>query len=161
MIVKTSGRLFFHLLLLYFPAYFFWSALSYDARARLIPTLVSAVVFALQFAVIAGECRKAVVGRGRSDSEPGEELLIGREVLQVAIIGVWTLLFFFSIYFVGFLPGAFLFFLFFLRACGRTSWFMAVGGATVLVVFIWCLFVKLLRFELFAGVLFGAVTPGF
>src|SRR6266508_3157639 len=119
--------------------------------------LVSSTVIALLLAVIVGECRNAGVAESGQCDEPS----LGGDALQVAIISIWTLLFFFAVYFVGFLSGAFLFFLFFLVLCGKTSWLVAVSGAAILVGLIWGIFVKTLGFELFAGILFGAAAPSF
>ncbi|MEX0805252.1 MAG: tripartite tricarboxylate transporter TctB family protein [Candidatus Binatia bacterium] len=157
MIIQKAGRVGFHLLLLAIPTYFFWSALGYEPRARLVPMLVSATVIALLLVVIVGECRKAEV----PESGQAEEPSLGGDALQVAIISSWALLFFFVVYLVGFLIGALVFFVFFLALSGKTSWLMAVSGAAILVGLIWGIFVKILGLELFAGILFGAATPSF
>jgi len=156
---QVVGRMAFNVLLLGVPVYFFWNALGYSERARLIPVLISMVVLLLQLAVVASDILEAARRSRDSDGAVAETMSLQREFLQVMIIVSWTLFYFTAVYLVGFLLGSFLFFASFLWLGARTSWSTALGGAVILVGFVWGLFVKLLSFELYSGVLFGAARP--
>jgi len=153
------GRLLFNVLLLGFPAYFFCDALGYSDRARLIPVLISVVVILLQLTVVVSDYLEAARSSGEIESTSSETPSLKRESLQVMIIVAWTLFYFVAVYFVGFLLGSLVFFATFLWSCARTSWLTALGGALILVGFVWGLFIKILSFELYSGVLFGAARP--
>lgn len=153
------GRLLFNVLLLGFPAYFFWNALGYTERARLVPILISVVVLLLQLTVVVSDYLEATRSSGEIESTSAETPSLKRESVQVMVIVAWALFYFGAVYLVGFLLGSFAFFASFLWSCARTSWLTALGAALTLVGFVWGLFVKILSFELYSGVLFGAARP--
>lgn len=150
-----NGRFAFNLLLLAAAAYFVWSATGYEAAARYIPILLGVTVLALQAWVT---IREAVATEPPAAAEGAEESPPD-ELHRVATMCGWMLLYLALFIVVGTLAATVLFILLFLLAQQGVRWWtaLAVAGATSAV--IWLVFVQLMRFELYAGTLFGATLP--
>lgn len=140
-----SGRLAFNLMLLAVAAYFVWSATGYEPAARRIPIMIGLVVLVLQAWVTLRELLK-----------PQDEGAHG-EAQRVLAMAAWMALFFVLFAVLGTLLAVLLFIAAFLA--GRLPWWGAAGVAGALSGSIWLVFVRLMRFELYPGILFGATLP--
>jgi hypothetical protein len=150
-----SGRFAFNLMLLAAAAYFVWSATGYEPAARRIPMLIGILALALQAWVTLAEFLKpettpALEG---GDGPPADE---GR---RVAAMCGWMLLFFVLFAVLGTLVATFAFIFLFLASGKKLAWWGALGLAAALSAAIWLLFVRMMRFELYPGVLFGGTLP--
>jgi len=150
-----NGRFAFNLMLLAAAAYFVWSATGYEPAARRIPMLVGVLALALQAWVTLAEFLKpetppALEG---GDGLPADE---GR---RVAAMCGWMLLFFVLFAVLGTLVATFAFIFLFLASGKKLAWWGALGLAAALSAAIWLLFVRMMRFELYPGVLFGGTLP--
>ena len=145
---RMSGRLGFNLFLLAVAAYFVWSATGYEPAARRIPVMIGLIVLALQAWVTVRELR----WREQGEHLPGE----ARRVLAMA---AWMALFFALFAVLGTLAALFAFLFLFLVSGGRLHWWGAAALGGALSGGIWLVFVRLMRFELYPGILFGAALP--
>ncbi len=149
-----TGRFAFNLLLLVFAAYFVWSATNYEPQARMIPLVIGGFVLILQSWV--------TIMDGRTNSAPvehAEGAPPADEANRVAALTGWMVLFFGLFMLFGTLAAIFLFILLFLglrRDVHKWIAFAVAGGMSLVV---WVLFVRLMRFELYPGVLFGGSLP--
>ena len=151
-----NGRLAFNLLLLAAAGYFVWSALDYEGTARHIPLLIGGMVLVLQAWVTfrnATTPEPALVEDGHEGPPPADE---GK---RVATAGGWMLLYLALFATLGTLAATFLFILAFLLAQRDVHWWIALAVATVTSGTIWVLFARLMRFELYPGILFGGTLP--
>lgn len=142
-----SGRLAFNLMLLAVAAYFVWSATGYEPAARRIPIMIGLVVLVLQAWVTLRELLK-----------PQDEGAHG-EAQRVLAMAAWMGLFFVLFAVVGTLAAVLAFLFLFLVTGKRLPWWGAAGVAGALSGSIWLVFVRLMRFELYPGILFGATLP--
>lgn len=152
-----SGRLAFNLLLLAVAAYFVWSATGYEPQARLIPLIIGGMVLVLQAWVT---IREAIVTEmvpaaadGIKPSPPANE------ARHVVIMCGWMLLYLALFAALGTLAATFLFILLFLLRQRGVRWWTALAVSAATSGVIWLLFVRLMRFELYSGVLFGGDLP--
>lgn len=145
---RMTGRLGFNLFLLAVAAYFVWSATGYEPAARRIPVMIGLIVLALQAWVTVRELR------WREDGQhlPGE----ARRVLAMA---AWMALFFVLFAVLGTLAALFAFLFLFLVSGKRLHGWGAAAVAGALSGGIWLVFARLMRFELYPGILFGAALP--
>lgn len=152
-----NGRLAFNLVLLVTAAYFVWSATGYEAAARYIPVLLGAVMFALQAWVT---IKEATATEPPTAAETTEEAPPpADELRRVVTMCGWMLLYVVLFAFIGTLTAGFLFILLFLLAQPGVRWWTALGVASATSAAIWLVFVQLMHFELYPGVLFGATLP--
>lgn len=147
-----NGRLAFNLMLLAVAAYFVWSAIGYEPAARRIPMLIGIVVLVLQAWVTLREQLRPQTVAAEEHFPPGE----WRGV--VAMSG-WMALFFALFTVLGTLVAIFAFIFLFLVSGRRLAWWGAGTLAGALAGGIWLVFVKLMRFELYPGLLFGGTLP--
>jgi len=147
-----NGRLAFNLLLLAVAAYFVWSATGYEPAARRIPILIGVLVFALQAWVTVREMLKPETVPPEEHFPPGE----WRGVLAMA---GWMALFFALFAVLGTLAAMFAFIFLFLASGRRLTWWGAAALAGALSGGVWLVFVRLMRFELYPGVIFGGTLP--
>lgn len=147
-----SGRLAFNLMLLAVAAYFVWSATGYEPAARRIPIMIGVLVLALQAWVTVKELLKPETVPPEGQFPPGE----WRGVLAMA---GWMALFFALFAVLGTLVATFAFIFLFLASGRRLAWWGAAALAGALSGGIWFLFVYLMRFELYPGVVFGGTLP--
>jgi hypothetical protein len=150
------GRLLFNLFLLSLAAYFVWSAFAFDPQARQIPLLIGGMVLILQTWVT---IKAAVAGEGLAETHGGDGPPPANEGARVAAAGGWIVLFFALFVGLGTLSATFLFLLLFLVRQPGVSLLMSFGVAAAVSIAIWLLFVRLMRFELYPGVLFGGTLP--
>ena len=152
-----NGRLAFNLLLLAAAGYFVWSAVGFEAQARQIPLLVGVLVLVLQTIVTVRAALATnsveVAEEGEHGPPPADE---GR---RVATACGWMLLFFAMFAVLGTLSATFLFILLFLIGQRDVPWWTSLGIAAVMSGAIWLLFARLMKFELYPGVLFGGALP--
>ncbi len=150
-----TGRLAFNLLLLAFAAYFVWSAIGYEPKARFIPLVLGLLVLIAQGWVT---FKEAMAAEPPAPQE-GHESPPAHEASRVAALSGWMVLFFALFLLLGTLPAIFLFIVLFLglRRDVRKWLALAVAGGMSLAV--WVLFVRLMRFELYPGVFFGGSLP--
>jgi hypothetical protein len=151
-----NGRLAFNLLLLATAAYFVWSATGYEPQARYIPILLGVMVLGLQAWVT---IREAVATEPPAGAESAEEPRPPDELRRVATMGGWMLLYLTLFVLLGTLAATFLFILLFLLGQKGVRWWTALAVAGTMSATIWLVFVKLMHFELYAGILFGATLP--
>jgi hypothetical protein len=151
-----SGRLAFNLLLLAVAAYFVWSATGYEPQARLIPMIIGVMVLVLQSWVTV---REAVVTEMVPAAESIEPPPPADEVRHVAAMCGWMLLYLVLFAMIGTLAATLLFILLFLLMQPGVRWWTALAVAAATSATIWLLFVRLMRFELYPGVLFGSILP--
>jgi len=151
-----SGRLAFNLLLLVVAAYFMWSAIGYEPQARLIPMIISGMVLILQAWVT---IKDAIAPETVPAAGSAEERPPAGEAKHVAAMCGWMLLYLLLFAVLGTLAATFLFILLFLSAQRDVRWWMALAIAGAASAIIWLLFVALMRFELYPGVLFGGTVP--
>ena len=147
-----SGRLAFNLVLLAAAGYFVVSAAGYEPAARRIPVMIGVLVLALQAWVTLRELRHPPTFPAAADYPAGEWR-------SVAAMAGWMALFFALFTVLGTLLAVFAFIFLFLACSGRLAWWRAAGIAGALSGGIWLVFVRLMRFELYAGVVFGATLP--
>lgn len=150
------GRLAFNLLLLAAAGYFVWSAVGYEAQARLIPLLIGGMVLVLQAWVTV---RAVMAGEPSEAEERAHEAPPANEARRVAAVSGWMLLFFALFTVLGTLAATFLFILLFLLRQPDVRWSIALAVAAIMSGAIWLLFVRLMRFELYPGMLFGGALP--
>jgi hypothetical protein len=151
-----TGRLAFNLFLLALVAYFVWSATGYEPQARQIPLLIGGLVLVLQAWVTVKEAiatELAPAAEGAEAPPPADERT------RVAAMCGWMLLFFALFVVLGTLPAVFLFILLFLVTRRDVRWWMALAISVAMAGAIWLLFVRVMRFELYPGVLFGGTLP--
>ena len=151
-----SGRLAFNLLLLAVAAYFVWSAIGYEPQARLIPMIIGSMTLVLQAWVT---IRDAIITEVVPAAESAENRPPANEAKHVAVMCGWMLLFLTLFAILGTLPAIFLFILLFLCMQRDVRWWTALTVAAATSGAIWLLFVRLMRFELYPGVLFGGDLP--
>ncbi len=156
-----SGRLAFNLLLLAAAAYFVWSATGYEPAAARIPILIGGLVLVLQAWVTVREFVAAARGvpEPSPEAEGAEAPPSPDEARRVATASAWMLFYFVLFAVLGTLTAGFLFILLFLAAQKGVRWWMALAVAGTMSAAIWLLFVKLMRFELYPGILFGGTLP--
>lgn len=147
-----NGRLAFNLMLLAVAAYFVWSATGYEPSARRIPILIGVLVLALQAWVTVKEF-------ARPASVPQEEGFPPGEWLGVVAMSGWMALFFALFAVLGTLIAIFAFIFLFLASRRRLAWWGAAALAGGLSGGIWLVFVRLMRFELYPGLVFGGTLP--
>jgi hypothetical protein len=133
--------------------------------------LIGGIVFSLQVWVIIGDLfpglrqafdatpQKLKMGQGSEDLQ--ERSTPSREIWQVGIMLTWMALFFSVLTLLGFLPAILIFVSLFLAISGRISWWFALLMSSGLTVVIWGVFVSVMRFQLFQGILFGTSVPPF
>ncbi len=153
-----SGRLAFNLFLLVIAVYFVWSTTGYEWQAQQIPFLVGGMVLVLQAWVTIRDVI-AMESHGAMEAPPGAAIAeasppadAGR---RVAAMCGWMLLFFALFVALGSLLAIFLFILAFLVAQRDVGWWKALAISAAMAGAIWLLFVRLMRFELYPGLLFG------
>ena len=152
-----NGRLAFNLLLLAAAGYFVWSAMSFEPQARQIPLLVGVMVLVLQGIVTV---RAAFATDSREVADGGEHgPPRADEGRRVAAACGWMVLFFALFAVIGTLAATFLFILSFLLGQRDVPWWKALAIAAVMAGAIWLLFARLMKFELYPGVLFGGALP--
>lgn len=147
-----SGRLVFNLGLLAVAAYFVWAATGYESAARRIPIMIGLLVLALQAWVTARELLKP-------ETAPSDEHFAPGEWRGVLAMSGWMALFFALFAVFGTLVAVFAFIFLFLASGRRLAWWGAAALAVALSGGIWLLFVRLMRFELYPGVVFGGTLP--
>jgi hypothetical protein len=91
--------------------------------------------------------------------QEGHEPPPANEARRVAALCGWMLLFFALFTLLGTLPAAFLFILLFLGLERDVPKWLALAVAVGMSLAIWLLFVRMMRFELYPGVLFGGSLP--
>lgn len=155
-----NGRLAFNLLLLAAAAYFVWSATGYEPQARYIPILIGAMVLVLQAWVTVRDLVAAArgapppaAGEGAEEPPPADELA------RVAAMCGWMLLYLALFAAVGTLTAGFFFILLFLATQKGVRYGTALAVAGAMSATIWLAFAKLMRFELYPGILFGGTLP--
>ena len=150
-----SGRLAFNLMLLTVAAYFVWVGMGYEPAARRIPMLIGVLMLVLQAWVSVKEFLKpeAFPPLEGGEQPPADE---GR---RVAAMFAWMAGFFVLFTLLGTLVATLAFIFLFLAAGKKLPWWGALGVAGVLSGAIWLLFVRLMRFELYPGTLFGGTLP--
>jgi hypothetical protein len=166
-----KSALVFHLLLLAVPVYFVWSAFSYSPQARYIPLIIGTLVLFFQIGVILRElfptllrgADVSILTLATNDDPPpaevaDEPVLHGR---RVAAMVIWMAFFFLLFSFLGSLPATFIFIFLFILISGRVPWWGALAVSAGMVVLVWGLFVAMMKFQLFEGVLFGGLVPPF
>ena len=146
-----SGRLAFNLVVLAAAAYFVASATGYEPAARRIPVMIGLLVFALQAWVTLRELRHPPALPSAADYPAGEWR-------SVAAMAGWMALFFALFAVLGTLVAVFAFILLFLARAGL-AWWRSAAIAGALSGGLWLVFARLMRFELYAGVVFGAALP--
>jgi hypothetical protein len=152
----VNGRLAFNLLLLAAAGYFVWSAFEYEGTARHIPLLIGSMVLVLQGWVTfrsATTPEPALVEDGPDGPPPADE------AKRVAAASGWMLLYLALFATVGTLAATFLFILAFLLAQRDVRWWVGLAVAAGTSGAIWVLFGRLMRFELYPGILFGGTLP--
>jgi hypothetical protein len=150
-----TGRLAFNLLLLAFAAYFVWSAPEYEPKARLIPLVLGLLVFIVQGCVTLKEAMATEPPAPQEGHEPPP----ADELRRVATLSGWMVLFFALFLLFGTLSAIFLFILLFLGLRRDVPKWMALAIAGGMSLAVWVLFVYLMRFQLYPGVLFGGTLP--
>jgi hypothetical protein len=169
----VTGPFSFNLFLLAIPVYFVWSAFRYEPQARYIPLLIGVFVLILQIWVAVVEWFPAFVrvfdapltsfgpGAGRGPSEATDPLGSSQKRRRVAVMMIWMAVFFLLLYFLGTFPATFGFIFLFLLISGRVPWWEGLAVSAGVVGIIWVLFNAMMKFELFQGILFGALVPAF
>jgi len=150
-----TGRFAFNLLLLVVAAYFVWSATDYEPQARTIPLVIGVLVFIAQGWIT---FKEAMAAEPPAPQE-GQEPLPADEANRVAVLSGWMALFFALFLLFGTLPAIFLFILLFLGLRRDVRKWMALAVAGGMSLAVWVLFVLLMHFELYPGVLFGGSLP--
>ncbi len=150
-----TGRLAFNLLLLAFAAYFVWSATNYEPQARTIPLVIGVLVFIAQGWIT---FKEAMAAEPPAPQE-GQEPLPADEANRVFVLSGWMALFFALFTLFGTLPAIFLFILLFLGLRRDVQKWVALAVAGGMSLAVWVLFVRLMRFELYPGALFGGALP--
>jgi hypothetical protein len=167
-----SGSVAFNLFLLAIPLYFVWSAFSYPLQARYIPLILGGIVVLFQILVLLGEwfprlfrvfdsSLMSVEGQRNVRLELAETQGEVRQGWRAVAMSLWMAAFFLLWYLLGSLPATFGFIFLFLLISGKSRWWMALAVAAGMVVMIWALFVAMMKFQLFEGVLFGGLVPPF
>lgn len=149
-----TGRLLFNLLLLAFAAYFVWSATEYEPKARTIPLVIGAFVLMLQGWITITEAKANPAPVEHAEGPPP-----AHEIKRVAALSGWMALFFALFILIGTLPAIFLFTVLFLGLRRDVLKWMALAVAGGMSLAVWLLFVRMMRFELYPGVLFGGSLP--
>lgn len=152
-----KGPLAFNLFLLAAAVYFVWSAIGYGPEARRIPLLVGVIVVVLQVWVTVKDAVREKLVNAVVDS--GDERPPANEMAHVAAMCGWMFLFFVLIAIFGTLPAIFVVILLFLLMQREVYWATALALAASVPGAIWLLFVRLMHFELYPGVLFGGTLP--
>lgn len=150
-----NGRFAFNLMLLIVVAYFVWSATGYEAQARRIPIMIGVLVLALQAWITFKEFFRPETSPPLEGGEerPADE---GR---RVAAMLAWMVGFFALFTLLGTLVATLAFIFLFLAWSKKLQWWGALGIAAGLCGAIWILFVRLMQFELYPGLLFGGTLP--
>jgi hypothetical protein len=151
-----SGRLAFNLLLLAAAAYFVWSATGYEPQARQIPILIGVMVLVLQAWVT---IKEALATEPPPTPEGAEEPPPTDELARVAAMCGWMLLYLALFAVLGTLAAGFFFIWLFLAAQKGVRWWTALAVALAMSAAIWLVFARLMRFELYPGILFGGTLP--
>jgi hypothetical protein len=147
-----SVRLVFNLMLLGVAAYFVWTASGYEPAARRIPIMIGVLVLALQAWVTLKEYLKP-------EALPPEERFSPGERRGVAFMAAWMALFFLLFALLGTVVAVLIFIFLFLVSGRRLHWWGAAALAGGLSGGIWLLFVRMMRFELYPGLVFGGTLP--
>lgn len=150
-----TGRLAFNLLVLAVVAYFVWNATDYEPQARTIPLVIGGFVLILQCWVTIKEATATEAAAPSGTEEPRP----ANETSRVAALFGWMLLFFALFILLGTTPAIFLFIVLFLGLRRDVPKWMALAVAGGMSLAIWVLFVWLMRFQLYPGVLFGGTLP--
>lgn len=151
-----NGRLAFNVLLLAVAAYFVWSATGYEPPAARIPVLIGVMVLVLQAWITV---KDAITAESATVPEGAEAAPRADEPARAATMCGWMLLYLALFAMLGALAAGFLFILLFLAAQKTVRWWVALAVAGSFSAVIWAVFVKLMHFELYPGMLFGATLP--
>jgi hypothetical protein len=151
-----TGRFVFNLMLLAVSAYFVWAAFGLEPAGRRIPILIGVLVLVFQGWVTVREFLSPPTAppvlEGGEEIPPDE----GR---RVAIMTAWMVGYFALFTVFGTLIATVAFIFLFLVSVRAIAWWGALGIAAAMSLAIWVTFVKLMRFELYEGLLFGGTLP--
>jgi len=169
------GSLWFSILIAIFAFSIAIASLQFSGRAGLVPFLVSVVVGALTIIAMISDAiprlskiltpgffevqsLDTVLGKDTTSKDQMQKTGEGRAVLQILL---WCSGFFVLIYFIGFIPAIGVFALLIFRFYTKLGWLKALVGDAIITGFVVVVFHFIFGFELFQGVLFGAIVPPF
>ena len=143
--MKLTGEKIFNIAILLVVLFFIVEALDFTPKARLIPLIIG--VPALVLAVIQVISDYVLVKKESGSKEPSEERARQNTVL------IWLLVLVGLIYVFGLLLGLALYLLLFIRFVSKESWIMSVGIGAAGFIAVYLLFVQLLHYPLYKGLL--------
>jgi len=171
--ILKKGSLWFSILIAIFAFSIAIASLQFSGKAGLVPLLVSVVVGALTIIAMISDAiprlskiltpgffevenLDKVLGKDTASKDEMQKTGEGRAVLQILF---WCSGFFVLIYFIGFIPAIGLFAFLILRFYTKLSWLKSLVGDAIITGFVVVVFHFIFGFELFQGVLFGAIAP--
>lgn len=171
--ILKKGSLWFSLIIAIFAFSIAIASLHLSGRAGLVPLLVSVVVGVLTIIAMISDAiprlsetltpgffevqsLDRVMGKGTTSKDQMQNTGEGKAVLQILL---WCAGFFALIYFIGFIPAIGVFTLLIFRFFTKLSWLKSLVGDAIITGFVVVVFQFIFGFELFHGVLFGAIAP--
>ena len=160
-----KGSIFFNLLLLSFVIMIVALSFNYDQKTGQVPALVGMVTlifavlsllseifpqFGRKFDLDMFHITNFTSGRDEPKTEPRWSTAAG-----FVLLAVWLLLFYLTVFLVGFIIPLPLFLFLFIKIYGDLSWQKSIGFSLSSWIFIYVLFVKVMKFDLFTGILRG------
>jgi len=160
-----KGSLIFNLILLSFLLTMSLLSLNYDRKTALVPLLTGIFTFVFAFLSLLSEIfpafgQKFSINIFHIDNSQGKEdksdsTIRWNPVTSFIILSSWLVLFYLSVFLVGFIISIPVFLFLFHKIYSAQPWWKSTGFALISWAFIYILFVKLMSFDLFSGVLQG------
>lgn len=147
------------------------ASFSYDPKARLIPLLVAIPTLLIGVFVLISETFYPRLlksldvsvldfgGKVPSKAGVSEEPSKAGKGIGLLGISIWLVGYFILVYLVGFLIATAVFLLTFLKVAAKVGWLKTTVISVVVWGFIYGVFEVFMNFELFRGILFGAIVP--
>ena len=171
--ILKKGSLWFSILIVVFAFSVALASLQFSGKAGLVPLLVSVAVGALTIIAMISDAiprlskiltpeffevqsLDKVLGKDTTSKDQMQKTGEGRAVLRILL---WCSGFFVLVYFIGFIPAIGVFALLVFRYYTKLSWFKSLVGDAIITGFVVVVFRFIFGFELFQGVLFGAIAP--
>ena len=171
--ILAKGSLWFSILIVIFSFSVALASLQFSGKAGLVPLLVSIAVGSLTIiAMISDAIPKLskiltpeffevqsldkALGKDTTGKDQMQKAGEGRAVLQILL---WCSGFFVLVYFIGFIPAIGVFALLVFKFYTKLTWLRSLVGGAIITGFVVVVFHFIFGFELFQGVLFGAIAP--
>jgi hypothetical protein len=160
-----KGSIFFNLILLSFIIMIIALSFNYDRKTGQVPALIGIITLVFAFLALISEVFPQFGQKFDLDmfhitnfsNKIDEPEIIARwsEAAGFVLLSVWLILFYLSVFLVGFIIPLPLFLFLFLKIYGEQTWLKSICFSLSSWVFIYALFVKVMKFDLFRGVLRG------